>query len=59
MCQEDEEKTNFITKEGTFCFTVMPFGLRNVAATFQRLMDEVFHSQVGRNVEVYIDDILV
>lgn len=37
----------------------MPFGLKNVDATFQRLMDKVFKDQIGKNVEVYVDDILV
>lgn len=34
MCKEHEEKTSFITKMGTFCYTVMPFGLKNAGATF-------------------------
>lgn len=54
-----EEKTSFISEIGTFCYTRMPFGLKNAGATFQRLIDKIFKSQVGRNVEVYVDDILV
>lgn len=54
MSQEDEEKTTFITVRGTFCFIVMPFGLQNASATFQKLMDVVFHDQIGRNVEAYV-----
>lgn len=59
MAREDEEETPFIMDMGTFCFKVMPFGLRNEEATFQRLMDQVFEKQIGRNTEVYVDDILV
>lgn len=45
--------------DGTFCYTVMPFRLKNVGATYQRLMDKVFANQIEQNVKVYIDDILV
>ena len=37
----------------------MPFGLKNVGATYQRLVNHMFHSQIGRNIEVYVDDMLV
>jgi hypothetical protein len=37
----------------------MPFGLKNVGATYQRLMNRMFHNQIGQNVEVYIKDMLV
>ncbi|GJU46675.1 reverse transcriptase domain-containing protein [Tanacetum coccineum] len=50
--KEDEEKTAFITSQGIFCYTKMPFGLRNAGATYQRLVDKAFHKQVGRNLEV-------
>ncbi|XP_073137842.1 uncharacterized protein [Henckelia pumila] len=59
MAEEDQDKVSFTTSHGTFCYRVMPFGLKNAGATYQRLMDRVFSSQVGRNVEVYVDDILV
>ncbi|GKB85076.1 reverse transcriptase domain-containing protein [Tanacetum coccineum] len=52
MAEEDEEKTAFITNQGIFCYTKMPFGLRNAGATYQRLMDKTFHGQIGRNLEV-------
>uniref|UniRef100_A0A2N9FYD5 Uncharacterized protein n=1 Tax=Fagus sylvatica TaxID=28930 RepID=A0A2N9FYD5_FAGSY len=45
--------------EGLFCYKVMPFGLKNAGATYQRLMNRMFHDQIGRNVEVYVDDMLV
>ena len=37
----------------------MSFGLKNTGATYQRLMNSMFHDQIGRNVEVYVDDMLV
>lgn len=59
LAKEDKEKVSFVTADGTFCYTVMPFGLKNVGATYQRLMDRVFKRQRGCNVEVYADDILI
>ena len=59
MAKEDEEKTSFITPEGCFCFTSMPFSLKNAGATFQRAMRACLGSQMGRNVGAYIDDIVV
>nr|GEU65924.1 reverse transcriptase domain-containing protein [Tanacetum cinerariifolium] len=59
MAKEDEEKTAFITKQGIFCYTKMPFGLRNVRATYQRLVDKAFHKQIGRNLELYVDDLVI
>ncbi|XP_073138200.1 uncharacterized protein [Henckelia pumila] len=59
LAQEDQDKVSFITSEGTFCYVVMPFGLKNARATYQRMMDKVFQGQLGRNVEGYVDDILV
>uniref|UniRef100_A0A2N9J155 Uncharacterized protein n=1 Tax=Fagus sylvatica TaxID=28930 RepID=A0A2N9J155_FAGSY len=52
------EKTSFITSKGLFCYKVMPFGLKNAGAIYQRLMNKMFHNQIGRNIEVYIDDML-
>ncbi|KAL0427165.1 UNVERIFIED_CONTAM: hypothetical protein Slati_2891300 [Sesamum latifolium] len=56
---EDRKKVSFITSTGTFCYVAMPFGLKNTGATYQRLMDKIFRPQIGRNVEVYVDDMLV
>jgi hypothetical protein len=55
----DQEKTAFITDQGLHCYKFMPFRLKNARATFQRLMNKMFHEQIGRNMEVYVDDILV
>ncbi|GJZ88785.1 reverse transcriptase domain-containing protein [Tanacetum coccineum] len=59
MAKEDEEKIAFITSQGIFCYTKMPFGLRNAGATYQRLVDKAFHKQIGRNLEVYVDDLVI
>ncbi|PKA65147.1 RNA-directed DNA polymerase like [Apostasia shenzhenica] len=59
MAKGDEEKTAFITDYGTYCYRVMPFGLKNAGATYQRMIDAVFKNQRGRNLEAYVDDILV
>ncbi|RDX82530.1 hypothetical protein CR513_36660, partial [Mucuna pruriens] len=58
MHPQDEEKTAFIIDEGAFCYQVMPFGLKNAGATYQRLMDKIFKGILGKDVEVYVDDML-
>jgi len=55
----DEEKTSFITDRGTYCYKVMPFGLNNAGATYQRLVTKMFQEYLGKTMEVYIDDMLV
>nr|GEY49861.1 reverse transcriptase domain-containing protein [Tanacetum cinerariifolium] len=55
----DEEKTAFHTGHGVYCYAKMPFGLKNAGATYQRLMDKAFESQMGRNIEVYVDELVV
>nr|ABA98939.1 transposon protein, putative, unclassified [Oryza sativa Japonica Group] len=59
MAREDEEKTAFITPVGTYCYTSMPFGLKNAGPTFQRTTRISLGSQIGRNVEAYVDDLVV
>ncbi|KAG7583597.1 Ribonuclease H domain [Arabidopsis suecica] len=59
MDPEDQEKTSFITDRGTYCYKVMPFGLKNAGATYQRLVNKMFHKHLGKTMEVYIDDMLV
>ena len=59
MEEADQENTSFVTSQGLFCYKVMPFGLKNAGATYQRLMNKMFTHQIGRNVQVYVDDILV
>ncbi|GJS22869.1 reverse transcriptase domain-containing protein [Tanacetum coccineum] len=52
MAKEDEEKTAFITSQGIFCYSKMPFGLKNAGSTYQRLVDKAFQRQIGRNLEI-------
>ena len=59
MKVEDEEKTAFITPYGVFCYTTMPFGLKNAGTTYQRCMQACLKEQIGRNVQVYVDDIVI
>ena len=59
MAKEDQEKTAFVTNQGLYCYKVMPFGLKNVGATYQRLVNQMFKKQIEKNVEVYVDDMLV
>ena len=59
MDEEDQEKTLFVTNQGLFCYKVMSFGLKNTGATYQRLMNKMFAHQIGRNVQIYVDDMLV
>nr|GFA80378.1 reverse transcriptase domain-containing protein [Tanacetum cinerariifolium] len=59
MAAADEEITAFHTGQGVYCYTKMPFGLKNAGATYQRLMDKAFENQMGRNIEVYVDDLVV
>ena len=55
----DSEKTAFITLYRLFCYNVMSFGLKNVGATYQRLMTKMFKPLLEKTMEVYIDDMLV
>ncbi|KAL0458919.1 UNVERIFIED_CONTAM: hypothetical protein Slati_0519100 [Sesamum latifolium] len=59
LAPEDHKRVSFITSSSTFCYVAMPFGLKNAGATYQRLVDKIFRSQIGRNVEVYVDDMLI
>ena len=59
MDEEDQEKTAFIMSQGLYCYKVMPFGLKNAGATYQRLVNKMFNKQIGRNMEIYVDDMLV
>ncbi|GJU81211.1 reverse transcriptase domain-containing protein [Tanacetum coccineum] len=59
MAKKDAEKTSFHTDEGVFCYTKMPFGLKNAMATYQRLGDTIFEGQMVRNLEAYVDDMVI
>ena len=59
MDPDDREKTSFVTEQGTYCYQVMLFELKNTGATYQRLVNRMFQKQIGTSMEVYIDDMLV
>ena len=56
---EDQEKTAFVTPIRNYHYKVMPFGLKNAGSTYQRMMTKMFEPQLDKNVEVYIDDMVV
>ena len=58
MASEDMEKTIFMTMWGTFCYKVIPFGLKNTGATYQRAMVTLFHDMMHKEIEVYVDDMI-
>uniref|UniRef100_A0A2N9HK66 Uncharacterized protein n=1 Tax=Fagus sylvatica TaxID=28930 RepID=A0A2N9HK66_FAGSY len=59
MAHSDQEKTAFITPKGVYCYRVMPFGLKNAGATYQRMVTGMFGHLIGNTVEAYIDDMLI
>nr|GEU76600.1 reverse transcriptase domain-containing protein [Tanacetum cinerariifolium] len=58
LAEPNEEKTNFHSGQGVYCYTKMPFGLKNAGATYQQLVDKPFDS-ISQNIEVYVDDLFV
>jgi hypothetical protein len=59
MKESDQLATLFITTYGTYCYVMMPFGLKNARATYQRTMQKYLADQIGRNIHAYMDDIAV
>ncbi|XP_055819392.1 uncharacterized protein LOC129888443 [Solanum dulcamara] len=59
MNEDDAEKTAFITPWGVYCYRVMPFGLKNAGATYMRAMTTLFHDMIHKEIEVYVDDIII
>jgi hypothetical protein len=57
--EEEQEKTAFITPFGVYCYTTMSFGLKNAGATYQRAIQACFKKQLNKNVEAYVDDVVV
>jgi hypothetical protein len=57
--EEDQEKTAFITPLGAYCYTTMSFGLKNAGATYQRAIQACFKRRLNKNVEAYVDDVVV
>ena len=56
MAEENKAKTTFTTRWGTYAYDVMPFGLNNASATYQRAMVTLFHDVMHKEIEVYVDD---
>ena len=59
MYPDDEKHTSFKTPLGVYCYTVMPFRLKNAGATYQRVMNTIFHEHIRKTMECYVDDIAV
>lgn len=55
----DVKKTTFMSNRANYCYQIIPFSFKNVEATYQRLMYRAFEKQIGKNIEVYVDDIVV
>ena len=59
MHPADQAHTTFVTDKGLYCYEVMPFGLKNAGATYQRLVNAMFEDEIGEIMGVYVDDMLV
>ena len=59
LALDDHEKTAFVTPIGNYHYKVMSFGLKNTGSTYQRIMTRMFKQQLGKNIEIYIDDMVV
>ena len=59
LALDDQKKTSFVTPIGNYHYKVMPFDLKNAGSTYQRMMTKMFESQMGKNIEVYIDNMVV
>ena len=59
MAEEDQEKATFTTDRDLYCYRMMPFGLKKAGATYQRLINKMFASLIGKMIEIYVDNMLV
>lgn len=59
MHLEDKEKTSFIIEDEIFCYTRIPFGLKNTSAIYKKLVNKILKEQLERNIEAYVDDMMV
>jgi Reverse transcriptase (RNA-dependent DNA polymerase) len=59
MAPEDEKHTTFCTPIGIYCYKVMPFGIKNTGATYQRAMTKIFDDLIHKIVEYYVDDLVI
>lgn len=55
----NQEKMSFITHQRNYCYQVMSFGLKNAEATYQRLVNKLFKNLIDKNIELYMDDMIV
>ncbi|GKV30684.1 hypothetical protein SLEP1_g39469 [Rubroshorea leprosula] len=56
---DDQEKMAFYAGDAIYCYVMMPFGLKNAGTTYQKLVQVIFKLQIGRNIEVYVDDMII
>ena len=59
MDPDDQEKTSFVTGQGTYCYRVKPFGLKKCRSYLPEVVNKMFQKQIGTSIEVYIDNMLV
>ena len=59
LALDDQEKTAFVTPIENYHYKVMPFSLKNAGSTYQRMMTKMFELQLGKNIEIYINDMVV
>ena len=59
LALEDQEKTTFVTPTGNYHYKVISFGLKNAGSTYQRMMTRMFELQLGKSIEIYVDDMVV
>ena len=59
LALEDQEKTTYVTTTGNYHYKVMSFGLKNAGSTYQRIMTRMFKPQLGKNIEIYVNDMVV
>ena len=59
LALEDQEKTTFVTPTGNYHYKVMSFGLKNAGSTYQKMMTRMFEPRLGKNIDIYVDDMVV
>ena len=59
LALDDQEKTSFVTPVGNHHYKVMPFSLKNAGSTYQKMMTKMSEAHMGKNIEVYMDDMVV
>ena len=59
LALEDQEKTSFVTPTGNYHYKIKSFGLKNASSTYQRMITRMFEPQLGKNIEIYVDDMVV